>query len=360
VKIEELANPHIRTLEPYKGGRPIEEVERELGVGGAVKLASNEAPVPPSPKVVEAIRAAAENVHRYPDGSGFYLKRDLAELLGLEPDWIFLGAGSDEILEVLAKSFLGPGDECVFAWPGFAMYPIVTQGMGARPVQVPLGSELRADVARMAEAVTERTRLLVLANPNNPTNEFRELLDAVPERVVIVSDEAYVEYVRRSDYPDTLAALRTRPTLIQLRTFSKIHGLAGLRVGFAIGDPRLLGILERARHPFNVSSLAQVAARAAIADPGHVARVRDLTHRSLDQIERGLAELDLECAQSDANFLLVRLGPRAGELAELLMSRGVITRPMGGFGLTEHVRVTAGLPEENERFLEVLREGLAG
>jgi histidinol-phosphate aminotransferase len=361
VKIEDLANAHIRTLEPYQGGRPIEEVERELEIERAVKLASNEAPVGPSPKVVEAIREAAAKVNRYPDGSCFYLRRALAAHLDVDPDWLFLGAGSDEILEVLAKSFLGAGDEAVFPWPGFAMYPIVTQGMGARPVMVPLDGELRADVARLAAAVTDRTRLLFLPNPNNPTgtsidaSAFSELLAAVPERVVIACDEAYLEYVRRDDFPDTLRAVRERPTLLQLRTFSKIYGLAGLRVGFAIGHPSLIGILERARHPFNVSSLAQVAALAALGDAAHVERVRKLTRDGLAQLERGFDALGLSYAASDANFVLVRVGEDADGLADRLMRRGVITRAMGGFGLSDYIRVTAGLPEENERFLTALR-----
>jgi histidinol-phosphate aminotransferase len=339
-------------------------VERELAIESAVKLASNEAPVGPSPKVVEAIREAAGSVNRYPDGSCFYLRRALAEHLDVDPDSIFLGAGSDEILEVLAKSFLGAEAEAVFPWPGFAMYPIVTQGMGARSVRVPLDDALRTDVGRLAEAITDRTRLLFLPNPNNPTGTsigataFADLLEAVPERVVIAADEAYLEYVRRPDFPDTLRALRERPTLLQLRTFSKIYGLAGLRVGFAIGAPELIGILERARHPFNVNSLAQVAALAALGDAEHVERVRELTHEGLAQLERGFDALGLDYAASDANFVLVRVGAEASSLADRLLERGVITRPMGGFGLSEYIRVTAGLPGENERFLEALRQEL--
>ncbi|MFQ5699902.1 MAG: pyridoxal phosphate-dependent aminotransferase, partial [Myxococcota bacterium] len=247
VKVEDLANPHIRDLDPYQGGRPIEEVERDYGLEHVVKLASNESPLPPSARVVAAIRAAATEVHRYPDGSSSALRRALALHLGVPPDWLFLGAGSDEILEVLAKAFLRAGDEVVFAWPGFAMYPIVTRGAGARPVPVPLDGDLRADVDRLARAVGERTRLLVLANPNNPTGtsvsdlEQRELLRRVPERVLVVCDEAYLEYVRREDFPRTQAALAERATLVQLRTFSKIHGLAGLRVGFAVARPALIG-----------------------------------------------------------------------------------------------------------------------
>jgi histidinol-phosphate aminotransferase len=249
-------------------------------------------------------------------------------------------------------------------WPSFAMYPLVVRGMGARAIQVPLDSAYVADVDALVAAVTERTRLLFLANPNNPTgtsigrDAFERLLARVPERVVVVCDEAYAEYVRRPDFPDSVAAIARRPTLLVLRTFSKIYGLAGLRVGYAIGDPELVGVLERARHPFQVNSLAQVAARAALDDAGHVERVRALTHAGLAQLERAFDGLGLRYARSDANFLLVEVGDRAAELYDRLLHDGVITRPMGAFGLTRHLRITAGLPEENERLIQSLRREL--
>jgi histidinol-phosphate aminotransferase len=244
------------------------------------------------------------------------------------------------------------------------MYPIAAASVGATAVPVPLDSELRPDVDALAAAVGERTRLLLLSNPNNPTGtsigerEFARLLERVPERVVIVADEAYFEYVRRPDFPDSLQALARRRTLVVLRTFSKVYGLAGLRVGYGIGDAELISWIARARHPFNVNTLAQAAARGALADPQHVARVRELTHRGLDQLEKGVRELGLRCAPSDANFLLVEVGEGAAELYERLLRQGVITRPMGGFGLTRHLRVTAGLPEENQRFLRALAREL--
>ncbi|MEE9281311.1 MAG: histidinol-phosphate transaminase [Myxococcota bacterium] len=366
MKLRELVNAHIRDLEPYSPGKPIEELERELGIRDSIKLASNECPLGPSPLAMESIFAAAEDVNRYPEDSCHYLRADLAQELGVAPESLIFAAGSDGILELLAKCFLGPGDEAVFAWPSFTMYPIVTQGVGASSVQVPLDSDLRADVDALAGAVTERTRLLLLANPNNPTGTsigaeaFGQLLDAVPERVVIAADEAYLEYVRRSDFPATLSALRSRPTLVVLRTFSKIYGLAGLRVGYGIGDPELIGYLARARHPFNVSSLAQAAARGALRDREHVRRVRELTHQGLSRLEAGVAALDLRYAESDANFLLVDVGAKAGALYEALLKQGVITRSMEAFGLHTHLRVTVGLREENERFLEVLAREVRG
>ena len=364
MRISDLAKPHIRNLEPYQGGKPIEELERELGIRDSIKLASNECPDPPSAAVTRALQAALPRLHRYPDGESYYLRRALARHLGIGTENLFLGAGSDEILEVLVKCFLGPGDEAVFPWPSFAMYPIVTQGMGATAVRVPLDAEMRADVAQVARAITDRTRLLFLANPNNPTGtsigaaDFAELLREVPERVIIVNDEAYREYVRRDDFPNTLDVIDGRPTLITLRTFSKIYGLAGLRLGYGVGDPELIGLLERARHPFNVSLLAQVAGCVALEDPERVIRIRRLTHAGLDQLERAFDEIGLSYAKSDANFILVELGPRAAEIHDKLLHAGVITRCMGACGLENHLRVTVGLPEENKRCIEALRREL--
>jgi histidinol-phosphate aminotransferase len=364
MKIADLVNPHIRALRPYEPGKPIDELERELGISGSIKLASNEAPVGPSPRALEALRAEAGALNRYPEDSCHYLRQDLAKFLEVAPEQIIFGAGSDEVLDLLGRCFLGPQDEIVFPWPSFAMYPIVAGSLGARPVQAPLDAELRPDVGALIRAVTPRTRLLFLANPNNPTGAsisaaaFAELLEGVPERVVIAADEAYVEYVRRSDFPDSLAWLRRRPTLVVLRTFSKIYGLAGLRVGYGVGHPELISHLARARHPFNVNSLAQAAARAALQDREHVARVRALTHAGLEELERGVRGLGLRFAPSDANFLLIEVGERAAEIYQRLLRQGVITRPVAGFGLDRHLRVTVGLPEENERFLAALAREL--
>jgi histidinol-phosphate aminotransferase len=360
----ELANAWVRELEPYPPGKPIEEVERELGISGATKLASNESPIGPPRRAVEAIFAAVESLNRYPDGSCHYLREATAAHLGLSGDRLVFGAGSDELLELLAKSFLAPGDDAVMPWPSFAMYPIVVRGIGARPIQVPLDAELRADPDALAAAITPKTRLLFLANPNNPTGTsigreaFERLLAGVPERVVTVCDEAYFEYVRRPDFPDAVAAIARRPTLVVLRTFSKVYGLAGLRVGYAIADPDLAGVLERARHPFQVNSLAQVAARAALEDREHVKRVRELTFRGLEWLERALDDLGLRYAESDANFLLVEVGTEAEAVYARMLRDGVITRPMGAFGLSRHLRITAGLPEENKRAVEALRRAI--
>jgi histidinol-phosphate aminotransferase len=360
VKLRDLVNAHVRELEPYVPGKPVEELERELGISGSVKLASNESPIGPSRRAVEAIFAAAEDLNRYPDDTCFALRSALATHLGVAPEMLSFAGGSDGILDLLAKCFLAPGAEALFPWPSFAMYPIMARGAGATPVQVPLDREYRADVGALLSAVTPRTRLLVLANPNNPTGtsiaaaDFLRLVRELPEHVVLVADEAYVGFVRRSDFPDSLAALRERKTLVVLRTFSKAHALAGLRVGYAIADPELVSYLERARHPFIVNSLAQVAAVAALADRAHTARIAKLTHEGLEQLETGLRALGLRVAQSDANFLLVEVGPDADGIQERLLRHGVITRPLGGFGLKTHLRVSVGTRDENERFLASL------
>jgi len=363
-KLSDLIRPHILDLEPYPPGKPVEELERELGISGAIKLASNESPLGPSRRALEAVVQATENLNRYPDGSSFYLRRELAASLGVAGEQLIFGTGSSEPLELLAKCFLGRGDEAVFLWPSFAMYPIVVRGMAATPVEVGLGAGYRADIDALLGAVNERTRLVVLANPNNPTGtsvgqvEFDRLVNELPDHVILVHDEAYLDYVRRDDFPDTLAAIARRNSVVALRTFSKIYGLAGLRIGYAIGDPELIGYLERARHPFNVTSLAQAAAQAALKDREHVERVRDLTHAGLRVLESAFDELGLDYARSDANFILFEVPDDARELYERLLRRGVITRPLTGFGLARHLRVTVGLPAENERFLQALRAEL--
>ncbi len=360
MKIRDLVNAPVRDLDPYVPGKPVDELERELGIEDSIKLASNESPLGASRRVIEAILGAAEDLNRYPDDSCFRLRAQLAKALGVGGDSLCFAAGSDGIIDLLAKCFLAPGDEAVFPWPSFAMYPIAALGAGAKPVQVPLDADLRADVDATLAAVGPRTRIVLLANPNNPTGTslgataFARLVRELPERVVLVADEAYVEFVRRSDFPDSLAALRERPTLVVLRTFSKAYALAGLRVGYAIGSPELVGYLERARHPFIVSSLAQVAACAALADRDHLERIRSVTHAGLAQLEAGLAKLGLRFAASDANFLCIEVGPGADGLNDRLLQRGVITRPLGGFGLTTHLRVSVGTALENERFLATL------
>ena len=355
---------HIRQLKPYEPGKPISELERELGIRDSIKLASNENPLGPSPKALVAMGDALEAVHRYPDGHCFALRRALATRLSIDPEQLIFGTGSDELLELLAKCFLGAGDEVVFAWPSFAMYPIVTAGMGAQAVHVPLRDDLVHDLEAMAAAVNERTKLVLLCNPNNPTGTsfgakaFQGFVQQLPDHVILVVDEAYVEYVGRDDFPDALHCVATRLGSIVLRTFSKIYGLAGLRIGYGIGDIELVSWLERARHPFNVNSLAQAAALAALEDSEHVEASRQLNFKGLAFLRAALGERGFETWPSDANFLLVRSGPG---VAQRLLAEGVIVRDMAGFGLQDCLRISVGCASENERLIKALdRIGVIG
>jgi histidinol-phosphate aminotransferase len=356
--LERVVKPHILDLEPYQPGKPVEELERELGLSGSVKLASNENPLGPSPKAVAALQKAIGNIHRYPDGASFLLRSKLADRLGVEEAQLVFGAGADEILELLAKVLLGPGDECVFAWPSFAMYPIVVKGMGASAVPVPLDRDLAHDLPAMARAVTDRTRLVFVCNPNNPTGTsvgaaaFDAFVESLPEAVVLAIDEAYVDFARRRDFPDAMRWLGRRPGTIVMRTFSKIFGLAGLRVGYGAADPDLAGYLNRARHPFNVNRLAEVAAAAALDDRDFVERVTRLNSDGVDYLSRELRALGVEVWPTDANFVLAQPG---SDVAERLLREGVIVRPLAGFGMPDHVRISVGLPEENERLIKALR-----
>jgi histidinol-phosphate aminotransferase len=357
VSLVDLIKPHIRELAPYEPGKPLEALERELGIRDSIKLASNENPLGPSPKAVEAIRAAAAEIHRYPDGACFALRAALSARLGVTERQLVFGAGADEILELIAKTLLGPGDEVVYAWPSFAMYPIVVKGMGATPVPVPLTSDFVHDLDAMLGAVTPRTRVVMVCNPNNPTGTsvgaeaFERFVAALPDHVVLAVDEAYFEFVRRSDFPDVLPLLNRRPGTVVLRTFSKIYGLAGVRVGYGICDEGLAGYLERARHPFNVNRLAEVAALAALEDTEHAERTWEMNARGGDYLREELARLDIETWPTDANFVLARTG---ANVYEALLRQGIIVRPMSGFGLTEHVRISIGLSEENERLVKAL------
>jgi len=358
VTIAKRVKPWIAALTPYQPGKPIDELERELGISDVVKLASNENPLGPSPRAIEAVQRALANVHRYPDGASFALRSKLVEKLGVAPEQLVFGCGADELLELVAKSFLGPGDEAVFAWPSFAMYPIVTKGMGATPVPVPLDADLVHDLDAMAAAITERTRVVMVCNPNNPTGTsvgaaaFDRFAASLPDDVVLLIDEAYVDFARRADFPDALGWVARRPGTVTVRTFSKIAGLAGLRVGYAVADRELAGYLERARHPFNVNLLAEAAAVAAIDDHEHLDRTVRQNTEGLGYLRRELGALGIETWPSEANFVLAKPGPGT---YERLLREGVIVRPLVGFGMPDHVRITVGRPEENERLVKALR-----
>lgn len=357
--LRDRINEHILDLQPYEPGKPVEELERELGIAGSIKLASNENPLGPSPLALAAMRTELDGVHRYPDGASFALRDALADRLDVSVAQLVFGCGADEMLELLAKVLLAPGREVVYAWPSFAMYPVVAKGMGATATQVPLDGALVHDLDAMAEAIGDDTRLVILCNPNNPTGTsvgakaFESFMARVPDDVVVCIDEAYFEYVRRDDFPDAIAWTKRRPGTAVLRTFSKIYGLAGMRVGYAIADEELAGFLHRARHPFNVNRLAEAGAVAALGDFGHVERTQRTNADGARYLESELARLGIETWPTDANFLLARTGP--GTYDDLLRE-GVIVRPLSGFGVQDCVRITIGTAAENERIVKSLRK----
>ena len=368
IDVRQLVPDYIRGLAPYPPGMPIEELEREYGVYDSIKLASNENPLGPSPKAIAAIERALPNLHRYPDGNCFYLKRALAKKLGVSPGALIIGNGSNEIIELAVRTFMQPGDEAVIADQAFAIYRIVVQAAGGVGRIVPLRS-FTHDLEAMAEAVSPNTRMVFLANPNNPTGtifrrrQWDDFIVSLPAHVIVVMDEAYFEFVDDREYPDSLAYHRPGRLLITLRTFSKIYGLAALRVGFGVAQPELIEVMNRVRQPFNVSSLAQVAALAALDDDEHVMRTRACNREGMEYLRRECERVGLEVVPSWANFVMVRVGSGA-RVYDALLRLGVIVRPMGVYGFPEYVRITVGTATENTRCMaaleQVVRQGVAG
>jgi histidinol-phosphate aminotransferase len=362
VDIKALVPDWIQQLAPYPPGKPIEELEREYGVFGSIKLASNENPLGPSPKAIAAIGAALADLHRYPDGDCFYLKRAVAQKYGVSPEALIFGNGSNEIIELAVRTFLQQGETAVMSEHAFAIYRLVVQAAGGKSHEVPMRN-FTHDIEAIAEAVTPSTRMVFLANPNNPTGtifrrrEFQDLLAAVPPEVIIVMDEAYFEFVDDPEYPDSLMWHAKDRLLITLRTFSKIYGLAGLRLGFGVAQPELVELMNRVRQPFNVSSLAQAAALGALEDEAHVERTRQCNREGMRYLRAQCERLGLEYVPSEANFLLLRVGNGA-RVYEALLRAGVIVRPMGVYGFPEHVRVTVGTAAENERCVRALAQVL--
>jgi histidinol-phosphate aminotransferase len=364
MNIEELANPSVLTQPVYEPGKPIEDVARELGLDpeGIVKLASNENPFGASPLAVKAAKKALKGVALYPDGGCVRLRAKLGAFHGVEPRQVVVGAGSNELLELLGHVFLRPGDEALMSECSFAVYKLVALLFGARPVEVPMVN-FTHDLAAMAAAVTERTRLVFVCTPNNPTGTFNteeEVLAfarGLPGHVVLVLDEAYGEFLEKR--PDFLQLVREGRNVICLKTFSKIHGLAGLRVGYGIAGAGLAGLLNRVRQPFNVNAVAQAAAAAALDDRKFVEKCARKNRRGLAQLRRGFRKLKVESVPSAGNFILAKVGDGARVFAEL-QGRGVIVRPMGGYKLPEWVRVTVGTPSQNKRLLRELEAVLSG
>jgi len=353
-----LATPGVAGLEPYQPGKPIEELERELGLKDIIKLASNENPLGAGKRARSVLKKTCD-ISRYPDGNGFRLKAALAEYHGINPDQITLGNGSNDVLELIARSLLTPAHEVIFSRHSFAVYPLVTQAVGARAVVVP-AKNWGHDAQAMRKAVTKQSRLMFIANPNNPTGtwlrktELRNLLQSVPEDLVVVMDEAYFDYVEDPEYPDGTGWLRDFPNLVVTRTFSKVHGLAGLRVGYGISHPDLADLMNRVRQPFNVNSLALAAAEAALQDQAHIEKSIKVNRQGMRQLIAGFRDLGLDYIPSAGNFICVDLKKPAQEIYDRLLHAGVIVRPIANYGMPNHLRVTVGRPEENARFLTAL------
>ena len=363
--LSELSPAYVRSIAPYQPGKPISELAREMGLDERkiVKLASNENPRGVGPRTRAAIEAALNDIARYPDGNGYELKTALSKRYGVEMSQIVLGNGSNDVLELISLAFLGPGRAAVYSQHAFAVYPLATQARGARSIVVP-ARDFGHDVEAMADAVDEETRVVWVANPNNATGTMvpPERLEAfvrrVPERVIVVIDEAYNEYLHANLRADTLGWLKRHPNLVVTRTFSKAYGLAGLRVGYALAHPAVAEVMNRVRQPFNVNSIALAAATAALDDMEFVARSYAENLQGLRQLEEGARKLGLEWIPSYGNFITIRVG-RAGETYKRLLRRGVIVRPVGGgYQLPEHLRVTIGTADENERFLAALSASL--
>jgi histidinol-phosphate aminotransferase len=361
----ELSPSYVRSIAPYQPGKPISELAREMGLDerGIVKLASNENPRGIGPRTRAAIEAAIGDIARYPDGNGFELKQALARRFGVDMGSIVLGNGSNDVLELVALAFLGPGRAAVFSQHCFAVYPLATQARGARSIVVP-AKNYAHDLEAMAKAIDDETYVVWIANPNNPTGTFARheeveaFLRRVPERVLVVLDEAYNEYLTPDLRGDSVKLLKRHPNLVITRTFSKAYGLAGLRVGYALAHPSVADVMNRVRQPFNVNSVALAAAAAALDDMEFVARSYALNLQGMKQIEEGVRALGLKYIPSHGNFITVQVG-KAAEIYKRLLRRSVIVRPIGGgYGLPEHLRVSVGTAAENEKFLAALAASL--
>lgn len=354
-----LANVGVQGLMPYQPGKPIDELERELGITNIVKLASNENPLGLSSKAQAAVAKAVTEGSRYPDGAGVKLKEKLASLLPVKPSQITLGNGSNDLLELLARVFANAETEVIYSQYSFAVYALATQAVGAKAVVVP-AKEWAHDLVAMADAITSKTSLIYLANPNNPTGtwftkaELQTFLDQVPQSVVVVLDEAYIEYSAEPDFPNGAELLSQYSNLVVTRTFSKAYGLASMRVGYSLSNPTIADLLNRIRQPFNVNSFALAAAEAVLDDADYLARSLEVNKNGLKQLEAGLAELGFHVIPSAGNFITFSLNQDALPIYQKLLHEGVIVRPVVNYQMPKHLRVSVGLKEENARFLRAL------
>ena len=355
-----LANESIRNLTPYQPGKPIEELERELGITSSIKIASNENPLGPSPKAIQAALDVMHNAHIYPDGGCYELKQAISTSLSVTPNQITVGNGSENILELIVKAYLQKGDSAVISQYAFLTIPILIKSYGAIANVVP-AQQWGHDIHGMIKAIDDKTRVLFLVNPNNPTGtytnatDFRTLMQSVPSHVLVVVDEAYSEYITRPDYPNALAYLNEYPNLVISRTFSKVYGLAALRLGFSISSPEIADILNRARLPFNVNNIASKAGCAAIADTEHVEKSVQMNQQGMQQLEAGLKKLNLNYIPSICNFITIDVGDSAA-IYQKLLYEGVIVRPLTAYGMPNHIRVTIGTSDQINRFLTAIEK----
>ena len=351
----------ILSIAPYVPGKPMAALERELGVANSIKLASNENPVGPSPLALAALQSVLKGLNRYPDGGGYDLVRKLSQKLEVPPEKIVIGAGSDDIIGMLTRAMLLPGDQAIMPKPSFLMYDIMVRTASADPVYVPL-KEMDIDLEAMAERVNDRTRMVFITNPNNPTgtcitkNRFEGFLERIPENVVVVVDEAYIEFVRDPDCVKGIDYAQEEQPVVVLRTFSKAYGLAGLRVGYGIMPEFMAMLLHRVRQPFNVNTPAQAAAAAALDDHDFLQQSLDVVHQGLDYIGKRLDGLNISHFPTQANFMLIDVEKAADEIYNRLLQKGVIVRSMTSYGFPQYIRVSVGLPEENQRFVDALQD----
>jgi len=361
--IAALAAPGIRALQPYQPGKPVDELERELGIERAIKLASNENPLGPSPRAQAAVQKVLGELARYPDGNGYRLKQKIAEALQLTPAQVTLGNGSNDILELVARAFVTDANSVVYSQHAFAVYPLVTQAIGARGIEV-AARDYGHDLEAIRAAIRPDTRLVFIANPNNPTGTWindaalRGFLEQVPPEVLVVVDEAYNEYVLEPDYPHGHRWLDEFPNLVVTRTFSKAYGLAGLRVGYGVSSTAIADFLNRVRQPFNVNSAALAAAEAALEDADYLRQSRDRNAKGMRQLSAAFEEMGLDYIPSVGNFIAVDLRRNGREVYQALLRRGIIVRPVDNYGMPTFLRITIGLPEENAAFLDALRASL--
>jgi histidinol-phosphate aminotransferase len=359
--MKKLARDGVEDLVPYPPGKPIEELERELGIRDSIKLASNENPLGPSPLAVQAIKNKLGTLHRYPDGSGFFLKSKLSKKYSVPIDQIILGNGSNELIELIIRAFLSPGEDVIQAFPTFLVYEKIVQGAGGHMVSVPL-SNFRIDLDEILGAITPKTKLVFINNPNNPTGsvisekEMARFLKEITQDIIVVLDEAYIEFVTDDTAARGLNLLNERPLLVVLRTFSKLYGLAGLRIGYGFGSREVIDLMNRVRQPFNANALAQAAANAALDDTAFVSQTLKVVRDGLSYIYRQIDDMGLEYIPTQTNFLLIKVPQGGKKTYERMLREGVIVRSMDSYGLAEYIRINAGLPKENERFVRTLRK----